>query len=155
MKALTIWQPWASLIAIGAKKIETRPWQTKYRGPIAIHASKHIEKRDALTNPIYSTLTAAGIDPHVTGNEGLILGAVIAIADLIACELMTAELISLVPEPERSFGWYEPGRYMWLLENVRLIKPVPTKGGQRIYLLLRGNQEIKRAGYKDGDMETG
>jgi hypothetical protein len=40
MKAITIWQPWASLIAIGAKQYETRSWETKYRGPIAIHAAK-------------------------------------------------------------------------------------------------------------------
>lgn len=39
MKALTIWQPWASLIACGAKRYETRSWPTKYRGPIAIHAA--------------------------------------------------------------------------------------------------------------------
>jgi hypothetical protein len=40
MKALTLWQPWASLIALGAKTIETRSWSTKYRGPLAIHAAK-------------------------------------------------------------------------------------------------------------------
>lgn len=39
MKALTIWQPWASLIACGAKRYETRSWATKYRGAIAIHAA--------------------------------------------------------------------------------------------------------------------
>lgn len=39
MKAITIWQPWASLIACGAKRYETRSWPTKYRGPIAIHAA--------------------------------------------------------------------------------------------------------------------
>lgn len=39
MKALTIWQPWASLIACGAKQYETRSWATQYRGPIAIHAA--------------------------------------------------------------------------------------------------------------------
>ena len=39
MKALTIWQPWASLIAGGAKQYETRSWATQYRGPIAIHAA--------------------------------------------------------------------------------------------------------------------
>lgn len=38
MKALTIRQPWASLIAHGVKTIETRSWRTHYRGPIAIHA---------------------------------------------------------------------------------------------------------------------
>ncbi len=40
MKAITIWQPWASLIACGAKKYETRSWATNYRGPIAIHAAR-------------------------------------------------------------------------------------------------------------------
>lgn len=39
MKAVTLWQPWASLVAIGAKTIETRSWATSYRGPLAIHAA--------------------------------------------------------------------------------------------------------------------
>lgn len=36
--ALSLWQPWASLIALGVKTIETRSWSTQYRGPLAIHA---------------------------------------------------------------------------------------------------------------------
>lgn len=40
MKALTLWQPWASLVALGVKSIETRSWSTSYRGPLAIHAAK-------------------------------------------------------------------------------------------------------------------
>lgn len=40
MKAITILQPWASLIACAAKQIETRSWVTQYRGPIAIHVAK-------------------------------------------------------------------------------------------------------------------
>lgn len=39
MKALTLWQPWASLIALGEKRYETRSWATSYRGLLAIHAS--------------------------------------------------------------------------------------------------------------------
>lgn len=39
MKAITLWQPWASLVATGAKIIETRSWGTRHRGPIAIHAA--------------------------------------------------------------------------------------------------------------------
>ncbi|WP_342351939.1 ASCH domain-containing protein [Lysinibacillus boronitolerans] len=30
MKAITIKQPWATLIALGEKRFETRSWQTKY-----------------------------------------------------------------------------------------------------------------------------
>ncbi len=40
MKALTLWQPWASAVAVGAKRIETRSWSTEYRGPLAIHAAQ-------------------------------------------------------------------------------------------------------------------
>lgn len=39
MKALTLTQPWATLIALEAKRIETRSWSTAYRGPLAIHAA--------------------------------------------------------------------------------------------------------------------
>ncbi len=40
MKALSLKQPYASLIAEGIKTIETRKWATKYRGDILICASK-------------------------------------------------------------------------------------------------------------------
>ena len=40
MKALSIKQPWASLIAHGIKDIENRTWKTNFRGRIYIHASK-------------------------------------------------------------------------------------------------------------------
>jgi len=39
MKAITLWQPWASMLACGAKQFETRSWATNYQGPIAIHAA--------------------------------------------------------------------------------------------------------------------
>jgi activating signal cointegrator 1 len=39
---LTLWQPWASLISLGVKSIETRSWSTQYRGPLAIHAAAKV-----------------------------------------------------------------------------------------------------------------
>ena len=39
MKALSIKQPWASLIANNIKNIENRTWKTNYRGRIYIHSS--------------------------------------------------------------------------------------------------------------------
>jgi hypothetical protein len=42
MKALSIKQPWAALIAHGIKDIENRTWKTKFRGKIYIHASGQI-----------------------------------------------------------------------------------------------------------------
>jgi hypothetical protein len=148
MKALTILQPWASLIACGAKKIETRSWATKYRGPIAIHAGvlpvgKTLKKMFpigsngweyhpdymAMQNFTNAVKKAASIDDI----NVLPLGEIIAIADLVACEIMTPELIAMLPEPERSFGHYEPGRYMWMLENVVPVGPFRAKGMQRLW----------------------
>jgi len=40
VKALSLTQPWASLVALGFKRVETRSWGTIYRGPLAIHAAK-------------------------------------------------------------------------------------------------------------------
>lgn len=61
MKALTLWQPWASLIAVGAKTIETRGWATNYRGPLAIHAAKRrpdVEMlEDGLAGELYGVTT--------------------------------------------------------------------------------------------------
>jgi hypothetical protein len=40
IKCISLWQPWASLVAVGAKRIETRGWATAYRGRLGIHAAK-------------------------------------------------------------------------------------------------------------------
>ncbi len=44
MRCITLTQPWATLVAIGAKTIETRSWGTKYRGELAVHAAKGFPK---------------------------------------------------------------------------------------------------------------
>lgn len=172
MKALTIWQPWASLIANGSKKIETRSWKTNYRGPIAIHAAKNIDTpRCVWEEPFKSELTKAGMMTEYPGGKfGFSLrnnGKVIAIADLVDCmqivyhpgtnidiakrieigaESMTTDKHSpdfgkyVVPTAEEiAFGDWTPGRYAWILENVRMIEPVPAKGMQRIWNWEGGN----------------
>lgn len=48
MKAISLWQPWASLVPAGAKPVETRSWSTSYRGPLAIHAAKTTDGFDEL-----------------------------------------------------------------------------------------------------------
>ena len=58
MKALTIWQPWASLLVSGQKKYETRSWATAYRGPIAIHAAMR---------PVRRTIDALAADREGSG----------------------------------------------------------------------------------------
>lgn len=139
MKAITILQPWASLIACGAKKIETRSWATKYRGPIAIHAGSRFDRKLwnlSLEDPIRSVLDNAGY-----GNRNdLPVGAVIAIADLVDCvEINESHLYYLNlnqnngDSNEFAFGDYQIGRYAWILDNVKPITPVPVKGQQRIW----------------------
>lgn len=152
MKAISLWQPWASLVAIGAKKIETRSWPTKYRGPLAIHASKKDPRK--WMNPVdddYDFVLAAEKALNGAIFSELPRGCVIAIADLVDCVKMIgvvngsmgpivvpvykAELENgeTVRGNEFKFGLYEIGRYAWILENVRRIDPVPATGRQGLW----------------------
>lgn len=156
MKAITLWQPWAILLAIGAKRFETRSWATSYRGPIAIHAATKdpraiirelpTETQQAIFESIYK---------HYGIQAGALLkmqtGAVIATANLVDCHRMVLHggrgLSSTSPgwletdrgiyepdEQELLFGDWTPGRYAWELANVQMLpEPIPVKGGQRIW----------------------
>lgn len=99
MKALTLWQPWASLIAVGAKTIETRSWPTKHRGRIAIHAAQRSPEVMRL-GPWFCTQRPAvevgdgvlpakwllcDMDPDDLEPHALPLGAIVATADLVGC----------------------------------------------------------------------
>lgn len=119
MKALSLTQPYATLVALGAKKIETRSWKTPYRGPLAIHAAKGF--------PLWAKMACQ--EPYFMRfleGHSLPLGWVIATCELVDCVRITAD--NAPPEPEFSFGDYTPGRWMWHLANVKQIKPVPVKG---------------------------
>lgn len=134
MKALTLTQPWATLVAIGAKAIETRSWRTTFRGPIAIHAAQGFpEEAEEICHkdPFRSVLNAAGI--HRTGE--LPRGAIVAVAVLLDCwqfDWGSAERIpisGLYPPHEISFGDLSPGRWGFKLANVRaLTTPIPARG---------------------------
>jgi hypothetical protein len=135
MKALTITQPWATLIAVGAKRIEMRSWPTKYRGPIAIHSSKAFPKdcfRLCRTEPFLSILIKCGLNKEAD----LPLGSIIATANLVECiqtELMPKNIlyppVVAMTAHEYDFGDFGPGRYGWILDNVRALKtPIPCKG---------------------------
>jgi activating signal cointegrator 1 len=111
MKALTIYQPWATLIVHGFKYYETRSWQTQVRGRIAIHAGRRVLK-DAATlcemEPFRSLLARAGY-----GNfKSLPLGAVVGTAVLENCIPANGLEIESV---ERSLADFRPGRWAWQL----------------------------------------
>lgn len=128
MKALSLTQPWATLVAIGAKRFETRSWGTNYRGPLAIHAAKGFPKDCALLcveEPFHSALRRAGI----TGADALSRGFILATCELTEC-LRTEMVIPLIRgTDEEKFGDYGDRRYAFKLENLQLLTiPIPAKG---------------------------
>jgi len=140
MKALTLWQPWATLVAIGAKKIETRSWNTSYRGPLAIHAAKRVNKEDlqlCFQEPFFECLTRAGyrlIAHHLFKGDVLPHGAVIATCELRSVIRITKTNASNLRDPELSFGDFTPGRYAWFLDNIKkLEEPFPARGYQGLW----------------------
>ena len=130
MKALTIWQPWASLVAIGAKSCETRGWPTHYRGPLLIHAGVQWNRDQAVIcrRPMFRE----ALEPHfgrafdlstaarAAAADVLPLGAVVAVARLVACSPTWPQPEGL-DEREREFGDWGPGRYAFRLEDVRAL----------------------------------
>jgi|SRR5579864_5102175 len=136
MKALTLTQPWATLVAMGAKRIETRSWRVSYRGRILIHAAASMpgECRNFAVGTAFDDLEVEAqrlgvsnvLDPAV-----LPRGAIVASAKLIDClPTMDARIQRLLRiGPERRYGDYSEGRWAWLFEDVeRMEPPVPAKG---------------------------
>lgn len=136
MKALSLWQPWASAIAVGLKQIETRGWHTHYRGRLAIAATAHTPRKDLgffdrLPADELAVFSAAGIDRVADLPKGYI----VATCDVIDCIEMTQGLVDGLTPREYRWGIYAIGRFAWRLDNVvRLAEPIPVKrGGQRIW----------------------
>lgn len=147
MKAITIWQPWASLLAHRVKLHETRSWETAYRGPIAIHAAAvkvpQVLKRcfpeerdrtmffDAVAKGLHECYTTEEI-VHIL--EELPTGSVIATANLVGCHKITAiQRAYAVDNVELALGDWTPGRYAWEFSDMKLITPVPAKGKQGLW----------------------
>jgi hypothetical protein len=85
MRGLSLTQPWATLVAIGAKKIETRSWSTPYRGDLAIHATKGFPDwavATCLEEPFRPVLKAAGVGMPADLSRGVIV-AVARLADVL------------------------------------------------------------------------
>lgn len=125
MIAITLWQPWATLIAIGAKRIETRSWNFNYRGPLAIHAALRLEL-DTLSfwgqEPFRTALVGAGI----RSLQDMPFGAIVAVCDLVDVQRITAA--NIPAGDERAYGDYRPGRYAWHLANIKKLDPIPATG---------------------------
>lgn len=131
IKCISLWQPWSTLVAIGAKRFETRSWYTGHRGPLLIHAAKR-KDHDSLAlcfeEPFKSALVAGGIEKP----GDMPFGAIIAICRLAECR-PTIRSIGLIGEIERAFGDYGDGRYAWRLADVQAIEPIPYSGLQGLF----------------------
>lgn len=124
-KAISLWQPWASLIASGAKVHETRSWKTFYQGPLLICAAQRRPAGDLLP------LIEKWKEYLPEGN--LPLGEAVALVDLEGC-YMTSGISHIHTPTDEEMGDWSPGRYAWRLENVRLpIRPIPIKGHQGLW----------------------
>jgi hypothetical protein len=128
MKAITISQPFASLIASGEKWVENRHWSTNYRGPLAIHAGKGLQY-----------LTKGELAEYDTSK-------VIAIAQLQTC-LQITEIRDMGRSALKgaivagsSVTWsqlndhqHTEGPYCWVLGDIRRIEPIAATGKQGLW----------------------
>lgn len=117
MKGFTVYQPCASFIITGAKKIETRPRKTNIRGTVFIHAGKKFINDG--WNPIL-----------LYENAPYVKGAIIGTVDIVDC-IRVEELRHKISATELALGDYTDGRFGWILENpVRFDTPIPIRGQQ-------------------------
>lgn len=152
INCISLWPPWGTLVAIGAKGIETRSWGTKLRGWLGVHQTKTFPKeaRDLCqAEPFRSVLIAAGygdgagktvdLDKIPTGK----LVGVVRVVAVYSTATLTAEPMELMRKyagdhnilREMAFGDYRDGRYGWCLADARrLDDPMPLRGKQGFFL---------------------
>lgn len=117
MKALTIKEPWATLIISGYKKYEFRSWKTNYRGKILIHAGKTLEKDVEKRFEEY----------NLKYNMGYIIGEAELVDCILVDEKFEQELIKLNKTVYGRSGHVR--NYAWKLENIKKYeKPIYING---------------------------
>ena len=110
MKALSIKQPWASLIAHGIKDIENRTWKTNYRGKILIHASGSPAKGKFLAmNEKQREFAAQNENFNPLYFEDLPTSAIIGEVEIIDCVINHPSIWA-----EKSEGFWDPIRGKWI-----------------------------------------
>jgi len=126
MKALTLYQPWASFVACGLKKWETRSWATEYRGPLAIHSA--LRPVDGFLSTVEKNI------PKDLLPRGYPLGCVLAEVELV--EIYPTDFQE-VSETERLLGDWRPGRFAWQLKLSYAVNvPWHARGGRGLWNLL-------------------
>lgn len=110
MKALSLYAPYAALVADGAKKIEWRSWETSYRGQLLICSGAKKTKASENFLPFGYALCTVEIADCVPFSEKHLFDAYMS------------------EMPEKS-------GFAWVLKNKKIIRPFPVKGKQRIFNL--------------------
>lgn len=123
MKVLSLTEPYATLIKNGIKTIETRSWNTKYRGTLYIHASSTKTPKTYKENVELMSLV---------NDDELNYGNIICSCELVDCIEMTEDFVEKIKKLNRNeyiTGIYSKGRYAWILENIKALdKPIKAKG---------------------------
>lgn len=146
MKVISLLQPWASLVVIGAKQIETRCWNTRYRGPLLIHASKKYSKEQMKLAVEFNMKHGANLGFFEELPTGQIIGSVNLIETFSTERVFTGaggivftknstvivekELRMMnITKAEEAFGDYSPDRFGWFLSDpIQFKAPIPAKG---------------------------
>jgi hypothetical protein len=126
---LTVHQPWATLIAYGIKKVETRRWGPRDgTGWVGIHSAAALPgPNDLAALRYYSTVISAQPDTYPRGQ-------VIALAYLSELVVMTEAWIAAISPAERLLGDYHPGWCGWVFSRVvPLPQPIPARGQQGLW----------------------
>ena len=126
MKVLSIKEPFASLVCLGKKKIETRSWKTNYRGELFIHASGKNLAKEFLTNDYVIDLIK---------NLDMNYGNIICRCNLVDCVYMDETFLEYIKQNpiEYNLGEYKQGRYAWVMEDIEPIYPISAKGKLNIW----------------------
>ncbi len=131
MKALTLTQPWATLLATGAKEYETRSWrQGTTRALIAIHAAKGWppSAQRYIDRPHFKEALAGH---RMRPTLGMIIG-VAWLADI----LPTESIVRKISMRELEFGDFSRGRFAWRFERPLLLpKMILARGALGLWQL--------------------
>lgn len=134
MKAIALWNPFATLVAMGRKRYETRSFFTNYRGPLAIHATRQFAQFNQDLCDVWP------FSKYIADASKLVCGAILCVVELTdvkPTEVMVP-ILDKTPEgmEELHFGDYTHGRWAWKLENLRpLNTPVVCKGQRTLWNL--------------------
>jgi hypothetical protein len=145
VKAISLWQPWASLWLTDRKIHETRHWSTPYRGLLAVHATKHIE-----TEVWGAMADICEAEFGKNWRTELPRGAIIGAVDLVDVTQMPAAKCAHADDFQ--CGNWEDGRFAWKRAAIiKLNEPIPCRGRQSMFTL---PDEIARviATDRDGGM---